>query len=67
MHANLFGDYVKGSDLSTYSKPVQEGIRLHRQIDSYIDHHPDVLKLMHTINFNPEEPQLPSQKLFPTC
>ncbi len=49
MHANLFGDYVKGSDLSAYSKPVQEGIRLHRQIDSYIDHHPDVLKLMHTM------------------
>ncbi len=38
--ANLFGDYVRGKDLSEYSPLVQKGILLHRQIDNYIDHHP---------------------------
>jgi acyl carrier protein phosphodiesterase len=38
--ANLYGDYVKGSDLSNYSELIQKGIRLHREIDNYIDHHP---------------------------
>lgn len=38
--ANLYGDYVKGSDLSNYSELIQKGIRLHREIDHYIDHHP---------------------------
>jgi acyl carrier protein phosphodiesterase len=44
--ANLFGDFVKGSDLSTYPESVQEGIILHRQIDTFIDHHPAVLELL---------------------
>lgn len=38
--ANLYGDYVKGSDLSIYPELIQKGIRLHREIDNYIDHHP---------------------------
>jgi acyl carrier protein phosphodiesterase len=38
--ANLYGDYVKGSDLSNYSELIQKGIRLHREIDNYIDHNP---------------------------
>lgn len=49
MHANLFGDFVKGSDLSRFSEKIQNGIRLHRNIDQYIDHHPEVLKLMHIL------------------
>lgn len=47
MYANLFGDYVKGRDLEMYSKKVRSGIQLHRSIDNYIDHHPEVVKLMH--------------------
>ena len=46
MHANLFGDFIKGNELDYLPKKVQDGIRLHRTIDFYIDHHPDVLKLM---------------------
>ena len=37
MTANLFGDFVKGSDLSSYDSKTCEGILLHRKIDSYID------------------------------
>lgn len=46
MYANLFGDFVKGSDLHRYSEKIQFGIQLHRSIDQYIDHHPDVVELM---------------------
>lgn len=46
MHANLFGEYVKGSDYSQYPDWVQRGIRLHRTIDHFIDHHPKVVELI---------------------
>ncbi len=42
---NLFGDFVKGKDLSFYPKVVQKGLLLHRKIDDFIDHHPRVLEL----------------------
>lgn len=45
MLANLYGDFVKGSNLRAYSESVQTGIRLHRSIDNFIDTHPDVLQL----------------------
>ena len=45
MIANLYGDSVKGTKYKHYSKPIQQGIKLHRKIDSYMDHHPDVKKL----------------------
>jgi acyl carrier protein phosphodiesterase len=45
MYANLFGDYVKGSDLSAYPLLIQKGIKLHRTIDFYIDNHDEVKKL----------------------
>lgn len=51
---NLFGDFVKGKDLSRFPEQVQRGIRLHRQIDDYIDHHPQVLELVHQL-----QPELP--------
>lgn len=54
MYANLFGDFVKGKDLSMYKQKVQQGITLHREIDHYIDHHPIVLELLHELY-----PQLP--------
>lgn len=56
MYANLFGDHIKGSDLHAFSPIVQAGINLHRSIDSYIDHHPDVITLMHKLY--PELPKV---------
>ena len=46
---NLFGDFVKGKDLSFYPKNVQKGLLLHRKIDDFIDHHPKVLELTHKL------------------
>lgn len=51
MLANLFGDFVKGKDLSHFRPKTQQGIFLHRHIDSYIDHHPavhDLLQILYT-------------------
>lgn len=48
-YANLYGDFVKGRDLSHYSSLIQRGIVLHRAIDTYIDTHPGVLDLMHQL------------------
>lgn len=56
MYANLFGDFVKGKDLTEFSPIVRSGIQLHRSIDSYIDHHPQVLQLMHVLY--PELPKV---------
>ena len=39
MIANLFGDSVKGNKYLNYSSKIQQGILLHRKIDSYIDNH----------------------------
>ena len=47
MYANIFGDFVKGKDLSMYPEKIQKGILLHRTIDDYIDHHPKVVELIH--------------------
>lgn len=45
MHANLFGDFVKGKNLDKFNPIVQQGIRLHRSIDFYIGNHDKVRKL----------------------
>lgn len=45
MVANLFGDFIKGKKYLDYSKNVQKGVILHRQIDYFIDTHPEVKKL----------------------
>lgn len=37
---NFMGDFVKGNDWLEYPVPVQQGILLHRTIDSYTDSHP---------------------------
>jgi len=39
---NFLGDFVKGSNLQHLPGAVQHGVRLHRKIDSYTDHHPVV-------------------------
>jgi len=49
MAANLLGDFIKGKNLSHLSPVTQKGIFLHRSIDSYIDHHPAVLELLHIL------------------
>jgi acyl carrier protein phosphodiesterase len=45
MLANLFGDFVKGSNFHHFSSKIREGIVLHRAIDTFIDQHKDVLDL----------------------
>lgn len=37
---NFMADSVKGRDLSGWSAGLQQGIRMHRTIDSYTDNHP---------------------------
>jgi acyl carrier protein phosphodiesterase len=44
MVGNFIADSVKGSEMSKFSAGVQEGIRLHRVIDTYTDNHPVTLK-----------------------
>ena len=45
MICNLYGDHVKGKKYSSYPSKIIEGILLHREIDHYIDNHPEVLAL----------------------
>src|SRR5690606_11317562 len=47
---NLYGDFVKGSHLEVFPPKVERGIRLHREIDSYIDSHPIVHQLTHELH-----------------
>lgn len=42
---NLFGDFVKGKDLSHLPEEVRRGISLHRSIDDFIDRFPEVNRL----------------------
>jgi acyl carrier protein phosphodiesterase len=37
------GDFVKNADIPQLSGDIQQGIRLHKQIDMYTDAHPKVL------------------------
>jgi acyl carrier protein phosphodiesterase len=41
---NLISDYVKGKKQFDYSPAIQQGIRLHRAIDTYTDQHPATLE-----------------------
>ncbi len=41
------GDFVRGADLSAYSPGIQLGIRMHRFIDRYTDHHPAAVEVRH--------------------
>lgn len=49
MHANLFGDFVKGKHYENYSDIVQRGVLLHRSIDHFIDTNEHVVMLMRTL------------------
>lgn len=37
---NFIADHIRGNRLSIYSPGIQNGIRLHREIDSFTDAHP---------------------------
>lgn len=39
---NFLGDFVKGHPEGRYRDPVVSGIRMHRRLDSFTDHHPSV-------------------------
>lgn len=41
---NFIADAVKGKAMYDYSEDIQDGIRLHREIDKYTDHHPVFLE-----------------------
>lgn len=41
---NFIADFIKNKEIQNYSQSVQKGILLHRQIDTYTDRHPTVLK-----------------------
>jgi len=41
---NFLGDYIGNRPLKQYAAGIQEGILLHRKIDTFTDAHPQVLK-----------------------
>lgn len=41
---NFIGDFVKGKEYLNFSSPIAKGVLLHREIDSYTDKHPIVLR-----------------------
>ena len=41
---NFIGDFVKGKEFEKYNAEIQQGIRLHRAIDTFTDSHAIVLK-----------------------
>jgi acyl carrier protein phosphodiesterase len=43
---NMISDYVKGKTQYDYPQQVQAGIRLHRAIDDFTDHHPATKEMM---------------------
>lgn len=45
MLANLFGDFVRGRNFNHYPSIIQNGIILHRKIDSFMDQHQSVMEL----------------------
>ncbi len=44
MIGNFLGDFVSNKELHLFSEKIQEGVMLHRQIDSFSDNHEDVLE-----------------------
>lgn len=42
---NFIGDHVKNADFSSYSLGVQNGIAMHRSIDTFTDKHPITVSL----------------------
>lgn len=49
---NMIGDFVKGNKYLQYTEPVQKGILLHRQIDTFTDAHPVILETKKVFRFS---------------
>lgn len=47
---NFIADHVKGSQFYNYSKEIQQGILLHREIDLFTDTHPIVKQSMQRLH-----------------
>lgn len=56
MQANLYGDFIKGSQLEALSEDIRKGVLLHRNIDHFIDHHETVHQLLPVLR--PELPRV---------
>jgi acyl carrier protein phosphodiesterase len=41
---NFIADHVKGSHWKSYSEGIQTGIKMHRAVDDFTDHHPLILE-----------------------
>ena len=37
---NFIADFIRNNEMANYSKSIQDGIRLHREIDTFTDAHP---------------------------
>jgi acyl carrier protein phosphodiesterase len=44
MIGNFIADHIKGNNYNSFSKEIQQGIFLHREIDTFTDAHPTVRK-----------------------
>ena len=44
MIGNFIADHVKGKEILNFSNEVQRGIKMHREIDHFTDHHKLVMK-----------------------
>ncbi|MBL4708750.1 MAG: DUF479 domain-containing protein [Flavobacteriales bacterium] len=44
MVGNFIADHIRGKEIEQFSEEVQEGIRMHRAIDHFTDHHPIVIQ-----------------------
>ena len=49
LFGNFIADSVKGNQILKYSETVQRGIRMHRFIDEFTDHHPEVKQCVHLL------------------
>lgn len=47
---NILGEFVRGRDLSDWSPDIAAGIRQHRAIDSFTDHHPRIIAARARLN-----------------
>lgn len=49
---NFIADFIRNKEVANYSSTIQQGIHLHRQIDTYTDNHPIVRKGVHRLHPN---------------
>lgn len=47
---NMIADFIRGKQIYQFSERIQEGIRIHRQIDDFTDHHPMFIETKRLFN-----------------